>query len=163
MYCFSRKGDSGLLPCTLWIATRRDGSRYVSNILADQMPALSEDQYNEILGEFHDEIKDLAQAHAVELKLGKFSLQLEDYFSVSTAERLRQFARAANRSMPHPLDRHRWNLFLSSAYRDGNRLPAEMLTRWLIEVEHWPEDDATELGAEYERSRDLLAVFEQAG
>jgi hypothetical protein len=164
MFCISRNAASGLLRCTLWIARRRDGSYYVSNILADEKPSLTKDEYNEILRHFRDEVREAAEAHDVRLDLGQSDPQLEDYFSSGTADLLREFARAArDRSLLHPNDRHRWNLFLSAAYRERNRLPAELLTRWLIDDEYWPEDEAVELGAEYERARDLLAVFEQAG
>jgi hypothetical protein len=34
-----------------------------------------------------------------------------------------------------------------------------MLRRWLIEIEHWPEEQASDLTFQYDFSRDLLKCF----
>jgi hypothetical protein len=161
MYCFSCTAAGQRPASELWIATRPDGALYVSNVLASEYSSLTYDQYNAIIQEFHDCFA-LWAAHAegVEVELGKADLQIQDFLSESTAKLLRNFSGHANRSTLHPLDRERWNQFLTAAHRDAAPLNASMLQRWLIEDEKWPEDEAINLAVEYEYARDLLKVYE---
>jgi hypothetical protein len=161
MYCFSCAASGSRPTSELWIATRSDGSLYVSNILAREQSSLTYDQYNAILREFHDcFVSPAAAASGVEVEMGSPDPQIEDYLSPAAAGLLRTFSRLANRSVVHPLDRKRWNEFLTAAYREGAPLEVLMLQRWLIEEEKWPEDEAIDLAIEYERARDLLQVYE---
>jgi hypothetical protein len=161
MYCFSCT-TAGQRPASeLWVATQADGALYVSNILANEYSSLTYDQYNAIVQEFHDRFAlPAARATGVEVELGKADPQIEDFLSAPTAKLLRSFSGLANRSMLHPLDRERWNHFLTAAHRDAAPLSASMLQRWLIEEEKWPEDEAINLAIEYELARNLLEVYE---
>jgi hypothetical protein len=161
MYCFSCT-PAGQRPASeLWVATNPDGSLYVSNVLAKEYSSLTYDQYNAIVQEFHDSFAlPAALATGVVIELGKADPQIEDFLSASTAKLLRSFSQSANRSVVHPLDRERWNRFLTAAHREDASLDASMLQRWLIEEEKWPGDEAINLAIEYEHARDLLGVYE---
>ena len=60
----------------------------------------------------------------------------------------------------HPLDRKRWNEFLTAAHREHAPLDSSLLERWLIEEEKWPADRAEELIRQYENGQQLLEVYE---
>jgi hypothetical protein len=161
MYCFRCTARDSRPASELWMATDSDGNLYVSNIRAQDFPSLTYDQYNAVLADFYTHCaKPAADAAGVNIDLGNPDPQLEDFMSSETAKLLRSFSREANRSVFHPLDRRRWNEFLASAYREGAKLPPELLQRWLVEEEKWPEDEAINLAMEFEHARDLLETFE---
>ncbi|HYP05946.1 MAG TPA: hypothetical protein VER03_06895 [Bryobacteraceae bacterium] len=161
MYCFACAPLVSRPASELWLATHTDGHLYVSNILAENLPSLTYDQYNAILGDFHDTcVRPAAEASGVKTELTSFDPQLEDFMSTGIANLLRSFSAHANRSILHPLDRKRWNEFLVAAHREGCRLSADMLQRWLIEEQKWPEDEAINLAIEYDHARDLLEIYE---
>jgi hypothetical protein len=143
------------------MTTKRDGTLYVSNILAERYSSLTYDQYNAILEDFFQSGA-AAAAHAAgaHVELQTQEIYLEELLSPEAAQALRQFSQVANRTMLHPLDRQRWNQFLSFAYRDKATLNSSLLKRWLMEEERWSEDGATQLAIEYENAKDLLAVYE---
>ena len=160
LYCFACTATDSRPACELWVATNSEGNLYVSNILAQEFSSLTHDQYYAILRDFYENcVRPAAATAGVETELGNPDPQLEDFVSAGTADLLRSFSALANRSMLHPLDRKRWNEFLSAADREDARLPASMLQRWLIEEEKWPEDEAISLAIEYEHARDLLKVY----
>ncbi|MGA2739659.1 MAG: hypothetical protein ABSG65_19745 [Bryobacteraceae bacterium] len=133
----------------------------MSNVLANEFSSLTYDQYNAIVQEFHDRFAlPAASATGVQVELGTADPQIEDFLSAPTARLLRSFSGCANRSILHPLDRERWNEFLTAAHREDAPLSASMLQRWLIEEEGWPEDEASNLAIEYEQARGLLEVYE---
>ena len=83
--------------------------------------------------------------------------------SEAAADALRRFNALANKSTgaSHPYDRQRWFDFVIQTHTDRSELDPDLLHRWLIESEDWPEDQASDLAIEYERSRALLARFEE--
>src|SRR5712692_11895938 len=114
MYCFSCTTAGPRPASELWVATRSDGVLYVSNVLANEYSSLTYDQYNAIVQEFHDRFaRPAAQATGVEVELGDADPQIEDFLSGETAALLRRISGLANRSIVHPLDRERWNEFLT--------------------------------------------------
>ena len=161
MYCFSCTAAGQRPASELWVATQADGALYVSNVLANEYSSLSYDQYNAIVQEFHARFAlPAASATGVKVELAKADPQIEDFLSERAARLLRSFSTGANRSILHPLDRERWNEFLTAAHREGAPLSATMLQRWLVEEESWPEDEASNLAIEYEQARGLLEVYE---
>ena len=111
--------------------------------------------------EFHDRFAlPAANKAGVKVELGNPDPQIEDFLSGPTARLLRTFSSAANKAVLHPLDRKRWNEFLTAAYREGASLDPSVLERWLIEEEKWPEAKAIQLIIEYEHARDLLETYE---
>lgn len=161
MYCFSCSCRDRRPACDLWIATRSSTILYVSNIVPQDQSSLSHDQYNTVLREFLDRFaRAAADSTGVEVELGNPNPQLEDFLSPKAAAALRAFSSHANRSILHPLDHERWNKFLSNAHRDQATLSSDMLRRWLVEEEKWPEDTANELVVEYDQGRRLLETYE---
>lgn len=161
MHCFACSETASRPASELWMATHSKGHLYVSNIIARQLSSLPYDQYNAILRDFFNNcVLPAAEAAGATARLSRFEARLEDYMSSQTADRLRSFSARANRSILHPLDRERWNEFLAAAYREGVQISADLLQRWLIEEEKWPEDQAISLAVEYEHARDLLRVYE---
>ena len=89
--------------------------------------------------------------------------QIEDKLSLSAFEALTRFSALANQSTgaSHPKDRQRWFDFVIQAHMERSELDSDFLERWLIESEDWPQAQASDLAIEYERSRALLARFEE--
>lgn len=161
MYCYAYEGDPERPASKLWIAPKNAASVHVSNILPEQLRSLTYDQYNGILQHFNERCASHAAfAAGVSIKLSSPELRIEDFLSLSAAALLRTFSRHANRMVLHPMDRQRWNEFLTAAYQEGASFPPELLVRWLVEEERWPEDEASNLAIEFEHARELLAVFD---
>jgi len=132
----------------------------VSNILADDEAALTYDNYNATLEEFHERFTlPAAQTVGAEIQLRPPDPRIEDFVSTSTADLLRSFSGLADKSILDSMDRKRWNEFLTAAHREGARLSPSMLQQWLIEEENWPEAEAANLATEYEHARELLGVY----
>jgi hypothetical protein len=157
MYCFACTA-LGSRPASELFLVNSDGDLHVSNVLSDS--ALTYDQYNAIVQEFHRFAVPAAESAGVSVDLGEPDFRIENCLDPRTAKLLRSFSALANRSILHPLDRERWNQFVTAAHREGTRLSASMLRRWLIEEEKWPEDVASSLAVEYEHARELLGVYE---
>ena len=51
--------------------------------------------------------------------------------------------------------------FLAQAHRDRTTLDSETLSRWLIEVEGWPEEQASGLADQFAFARDLLKAYDE--
>ena len=96
----------------------------------------------------------------VQVELASPDFRIDDVLSASAVQALRGFSSLANRSVLHPLDRERWNRFLGMAHREQALLTSDMLQRWLVEEEKWPEDKAFDLTVEYEHARGLLKTYE---
>ena len=161
MYCFHCTASGTRPESNLWLAKRPDGNLYVSNILSAGHPSLRFDRYNSILQEFYLRfVSPAARLTGIDARLGPAETHIEDFLSVDTAALLRNFSRLANRSFPYRPDRQRWNEFVTAAHRDGATLSSSLLERWLVEEEGWSQDQASELGRDYERARDLLNVYE---
>ncbi|MCC6589991.1 MAG: hypothetical protein IT168_25085 [Bryobacterales bacterium] len=159
MYCFRCTALYERPACELWLATNPDRHLYVSNILAQEFSSLTYDQYNQVLSDYYVHcVRPAAEISSVQVELGKTSPEIEDFVTPQTARLLR--SSLSNRSVVHPLDRRRWNAFITAAHRERAKLTGGMLQRWLIEEERWPEDEAINLATEYEHSRDLLETYE---
>lgn len=136
---------------------------HVSNIVPEKAGQLSIAQYNAILQDFVARIAEPAARNGsfrVEVTSAKQSL--DDWLDSGTADALRRFSRAANKSTgaSHPSDQERWFKFLISAYRTSAHMSPGDLARWLREVENWPEDTAHELAVEYEFASALLHAYD---
>lgn len=158
---FERAKTPGFEAAGLVLLAAGDGMEVV-NIVPLEVGELSYRAYNTILEDFAACVaRPAAKVAGYRVELSSGTLQLEDDVPASVLEALRRFSALANKSTgaSHPLDRNRWFDFLILAHREGARLDASTLGRWLSESEGWPEDAARDLAGEYERSRDLLARF----
>lgn len=136
----------------------------ITNIVPIESGQLSYASYNAILQDFARHIAEPA-AKQVGFKLETTAPRktLGDWLTPSTAEALRRFSTLANKSTgaSHPLDKGRWLTFLIAAYQDRHEFDAGLLVRWLIEVEHWPDDTAHDLAIEYEFALELLEQYDK--
>lgn len=141
-----------------------DGYR-VSNIVPRHVGELGITRYNAILQDFVERVASpAAQAKGFEIELSSASQSLDDWLAADPAAALRRFSRLANKSTgaAHPKDRERWYAFLIATYQSPQRLDADQLTRWLIEVEHWSAEKAQALAIDYEFSLGLLEQYDQS-
>lgn len=160
-YCFACTEEDSRPASELYLASRSDGSLYVSNVIAPAYRSLTAGQYNAILGEFCDRfVRPAASEVGVAVEASNTDPRLEDFVTPETAKLLIRFSRLANRSFLHHNDRQRWYEFLSAANREKATLTPDMLERWLMEEEGWSKERAYELAQEYQRALGLLNVFE---
>ena len=160
MHCFSCSERSKRLGADLWMTTRETGELYVCNILGHNRQQITQTQYNTILQDFHKTlVRPAAEGCGAEVLLGNPDPGIEDLLSIHTCKLLRWFSRSANRTSLHPSDRELWHEFVSAAFREKALLDSQMLERWLVEEEKWPEKAASERADEYENGFELLEVF----
>lgn len=159
--CFGCFADSGSRPGATVILTAKDpGLLYVSNVIPHSQRRLDYDQYNHVLTEFYERfVQPAAAKTGAAAELTDTQADLEQWLSPGAAEKLRRFSSCANKGTgaSHPQDRERWNDFVLSAYQDRGTLDPSTLQRWLVEVENWPPEVASQLAVEYEYGRELLA------
>jgi len=161
MYCFSCTSRAARPASDLWLAADSKTKLYVSNVVPREHSSLTHDQYNQVLQEFHNRFaRPAADLVGVQVELASPDFRIDDVLSASAVQALRGFSSLANRSVLHPLDRERWNRFLGMAHREQALLTSDMLQRWLVEEEKWPEDKAFDLTVEYEHARGLLKTYE---
>ncbi len=160
IYCFTCEQDGRRPAATLILAQKDPETFYVSNIMPLAKHQLAHGEYNAILEDFYERvIRPYTGPGAVMASLSGDQVDLEHWMAHETAELLRRFSASANKDTgsAHPNDRDRWNAFVVSAHRDGSRMAASDLRRWLIEVEEWAPEVAEQLAVEYEYGRELLA------
>jgi len=159
-----RRDKSDDLPAaslTLW---ETDGGYYVPNVVPVEYGQLNYAQYNKILNDFLEKIiLPTAPLFGFRIETTPDHQNLEDWISKETANRLRTFSAAANKSTgaSHPMDQKRWFEFIISAHRNNADLDTERLARWLNEVENWDEESAYRLAGNYENARQLLKHYDQ--
>jgi hypothetical protein len=165
-YCFgcSEEAKRGAATLLLTHPARARSWLYVSNILPKNVRQLTYDQYNFILQNFYDKFaKPAADLLNIPIELSPPEQTVENWLSSESAKRLRAFSIGANKSTgsSHPMDRERWCDFLIALHREGEDPGAELLERWLVEEEKWPEEVAFDLICEFEFARDLLGRFDK--
>jgi hypothetical protein len=145
---------------TLW--ETNDGY-YVPNIVPSEGHKLTHAQYNAILADFVERVAaPVAERIGFTIITTKARQSLSDWLSADAALKLQRFSGAANKSTgsSHPADERRWFDFLVAAHRSENKLGADILARWLHEVEGWDDDSAHELAGDFETSLSLLAFYD---
>jgi hypothetical protein len=160
---FERTASPGYESAGLVLFPRPDGLE-VTNIVPLERSELSRRAYNTILEDFAEQIaRPAANSTGFVVELSGSTEQIEDKLSLSAFEALTRFSALANQSTgaSHPKDRQRWFDFVIQAHMERSELDSDFLERWLIESEDWPQAQASDLAIEYERSRALLARFEE--
>jgi hypothetical protein len=158
-FCFSCTQEGKRPAATLILAQKDPATFSVSNIIPLTKHQLAHGEYNAILEDFYERaIRPYTGAGGVTARLTGGQADLEHWMSHDTAELLRQFSALANKGTgaAHPNDRERWNAFVLAAHRDGSKMAAADLRRWLIEVESWAPEVAGQLAVEYDYGRELL-------
>lgn len=161
---FTRAAGGELPPAFLTLWANDDGY-YVPNIVPVDRSELTRQQYNGIIEEFTARILGpVAARHAFRVAKTKAGQTLTDWLTPDSADRLRRFSGAANKSTgaSHPSDRRRWYDFIISVHRTGGRIGAERLGRWLREVDGWDEQTAHELAGDFEMSLGLLRQYDES-
>lgn len=160
VYCFSCAEATGRPAASVFLAEREPGLFYASNVVPEKLHQLEHEQYNAVLRDFYERVaRPAAERCGVRAELTDSEVGLEHWMSRDAAEKLRMFSACANKSSgsAHPADEQRWMDFIVAAQRDGSRLDATTLRRWLIEVEGWPPEVADGLASEYDFGKDILA------
>jgi hypothetical protein len=143
----------------VWLFDEPYGAR-VTNIVPKSAGSLSHDEYNRIATGFvRDVIEPIAAQLSIRVEVGPAEKSIEAFLPASVAAALRTFSASANRATgaAHPQDAEKWDRFVILAHREHAAVAPDTLCRWLVEDEHWEEEQATELAVEYERARRLLA------
>ncbi|HHQ6722386.1 TPA: hypothetical protein ACSTNG_002148 [Serratia fonticola] len=155
---FDNVDESSLI---LW----QDGNGYrVANIVPKNVGELGIKKYNLILRDFYEKIiKPLEKEEGFNVVISSNTQSLDDWLDESTAKSLNIFSRMANKytGASHPLDQERWYSFLINAHKSSASLDAGQLSRWLIEVDNWPDEIARELAINYEFARGLLKTYDE--
>lgn len=144
----------------------QEGNGYkISNIVPRSVGQLGITKYNTILHDFTVKVaQPAARVGGFEVEMSSSSQTLDDWLGVEPANALRRFSRLANKSTGagHPMDQERWHDFLIATHQTSKRLDADKLVRWLVEVEHWSEDTAHRLAADFEFALKLLEQYDQS-
>lgn len=159
---FERHENDGL-PAVGLVFWREADGYHVSNIIPIESGRLSYAQYNAALQEFARCIVAPAAATlGLEIELTADRESPEDWMSSASVKRLKQFSRGANKSTgsSHPYDRERWFAFICGVHMEGREIDTDKLARWLLEVERWHDDGASDLAIEYEFARELLKHYD---
>lgn len=163
-YCFSCTKMKDRESATLFIVHSEPSLLRVSNIIPRDKGELSIVQYNRILNDFYERfVRSAAEEIGVNGILSSDEMKLEDLISHEAAKKLRTFSSCANRSTgsSHPMDRERWYDFLVTVHREDNKLGYDILFRWLVEEEKWPEEIAHDLIIEYEFAGGLISFCDR--
>ena len=164
IFCFACTKQAGRPASLLILAQKHAETFYVSNVIPIERHQLSYAEYNSVLEDFYQTVlRPCAEQGGLETNMTGADEGLEHWMPVETAEKLRRFSECANKSTgaSHPNDKQRWNDFVLSAYREGTKLDAFTLKRWLVEADEWPPDVAEQLAIEYEYGLELLAFAEE--
>lgn len=154
------RDDVDAVGLLLW---SRDEGFEVSNIVPLKVMELGRHRYNAALEDFILRVANPAAniaGYTVEVTAGRG--KLDDWLEPDVAETLRGFSSCANKATgsSHPLDRERWFAFLLAVHRNPGSLDVDRLGRWLVEVEHWPDQEAQDLVIEYEFGLKLLDRYD---
>lgn len=163
-YCFTRVAKDEPGSATLFLSQTEPGTYAVRNIIPATKRQLTRAEYNRLLEEFYERsLRPSAERDGLSIELTESRAELDHWLTPATAEKLRSFSACANKATgsAHPMDRERWNDFVLSAHRDGSRMDAATLRRWLVEAEGWPVEVADQLAVEYEYGRELLTFAEE--
>jgi hypothetical protein len=158
-YCFTFEDE--LRPAaSLFLTEKEPGLICVVNLVPRDKHQLSFSEYNAVLEDFHERcVRPCAEKTGARVELTSNQADLRHWLTETTAKKLRTFSAMANKSTgsSHPKDQERWMDFITTSHREGSRLDAPSLRRWLIEIEGWPPEVADQLVGEYEFGRELLA------
>ena len=141
------------------------GRLHVPNIVPQESGALSIAQYNRILDEFAEILRNNLPANG-ELAMNTTTddFTITNLISPKAEELLKRFSGCANKSTgsAHPRDFQRWAAFLVRLHREGSDLPVDILERWLTEELNWAPDMANKLVLEYEFALGLLRIYDDS-
>ena len=163
-YCITKKFEPGLGEVAVWLQTRGTKELYVPSIVAlNARRSLTVEQHNQILEDFE---KSFIEPLTHGLRRHVFNYQapteptLEDVLLTDSMRRLRAFSATANKAMPHPLDLHRWHVFITCTHLENSVVDPTLLSDWL-QGEGWPEGQRLRLVEQFEVGRAVLSVYDE--
>jgi mRNA-degrading endonuclease toxin of MazEF toxin-antitoxin module len=138
----------------------------LTNIIPIDKSRLTYDEYNSIVDEFYNNyIKNIIEKTglSVQIYISPSQLSIEDIVESTVVSKLKIFSMAANKSTgsAHPLDKRRWFDFIIESFRRDEIIPNDYLYRWLVEIEGWEDEKATDLVIDYENSIELLKYYKE--
>ena len=161
VYCFSRGERSGLPAVSLHISRTGPGQLSSAGIVPTQRRPLMDEEYNQILGNFKEEVLEPLRAItgvSVEIVPPRLT-RLEVSISPEALRRLNRFAMMnTDRRRLTPEDRSNWRDFAYQVYSDGSMLEAQDLGPWLVE-QGWSQEEARQMIARL----DVERLFEHQG
>jgi hypothetical protein len=142
---------------------RHDHSLRITNVVPIEFGQLSKEQYNSFIDDFSRAALPIAERLRLKTTITSSQLDVRELLGDKTFRALKAFSSAANKTTgaSHPLDRRRWLSFLILQQLEGSRLDGDILTRWFIEEEKWPDSEAFDLGNQFEFARELLRAYDQ--
>jgi hypothetical protein len=163
-YCFTKSFEPNAGEVAVWLETRGSSELYVSTMIAlKARKPMGVDRYNQILEDFEETflepLMDGLQRHVFNYQAPREPI-LGDVLSTDLMRRLKAFSDLANKATPHPLDRHRWHVFIARTHLENSVVEPSLLLDWL-QGEGWPETQRSRLIDEFELGRTLLSVFDE--
>lgn len=140
-----------------------NGNTYtISNVVPERFGQLTRAEYNAFVDEFLAVSTPIAEHLGLTIRATKAFLDISETLTPRATKALQTFESLANVSSLHPLDRERWRTFLILAHQDRVSLSEELLFRWLVEEQRWPEDSASKLSDEYGSALELLRDYDES-
>ena len=163
VYCFAKDQDDRLPSATVHLLEEETGNLVLSNIVPRKKYQLTNDEYDSILEDFVSIVRPCADRKGVIVNLTSSQADLGDWLSDLATEKLRTFSTKANKRAGFllPIDQERWLDFIVTARREGSKLDASNLRRWLVEFEGWSPEIAEQLAGEYAFGGKLLTFSER--
>ncbi|MGO9597299.1 MAG: hypothetical protein ACLP7Q_04690 [Isosphaeraceae bacterium] len=163
-YCFTKTFEPGLGEVAVWLQNRGTKELYVPSVVAiNARRPLTVEQHNQVLEDFERSfIEPLTEG----LRRHVFHYQapseptLDDVLSADSMRRLRAFSATANKAMPHPLDFHRWHVFIARTHLEDCVVDPTLLSDWL-QGEGWSEDQRRTLVEQFKLGRAILSVYDE--
>lgn len=162
---FFDRRETAQVPAARVVLAERVNGFDVPNIVPIGRRELTRGQYNSVLQDFAATVvRPAADQFGFSCDLSADREALADLVLPSTARALEAFSSNANKTMggSHPLDQQRWRNFIFAAHNDPQGFDAEMLLRWLTEVESWSEDTASELARQFDFALTLLEEYDSS-
>jgi len=160
-YCFSWRGDAVRPAASLILHRQGLAELSVMNIVAKERRSLSDEEYNDILLEFEqDVLRPNIAGIRVETSIIPPVVGLEASLSTEALRRLKAFSSNANKAAPHPDDWRRWDQFLVQVHHDGSFLDDVELAMWLGN-DGWTESQSAPFIDRFNVSQSLLATYDE--
>lgn len=161
---FERDGDRSIRAARLFLFQHGDRYQLGNIVPCDNGPSLGAHGYNDLIDDFVAHVAEPGTRDtATVLRTTKRHNTITDWTSKDAASALRRFSAAANKATgaSHPADAERWRNFLIADHRAGGNWNHSHFERWLVEVEHWPPDEAQELASQRDQALELLDQYDK--
>jgi hypothetical protein len=160
-FAFSVDGERNYPPVDVFLL-RRDPIVSVSNVVPRELGQLTRQQYNHFVVQLSRTATPLAASLGLSATLTSDEQDIQDILGPAAYKALKAFSGAANKTTgsSHPLDQRRWLKFLVLKHLNEAELSPELLVRWFVEEESWPETEAQDLGSELDFADELLSAYD---